>query len=202
MKIESILEDIRKGKPVIVVDDADRENEGDLVIAAEAATPATLAFCIQNGGGLMCLPCKADRLDNLKIPMMPTNGLDPLQTPFALSIDAVSGTTTGMSVQDRIKTISVFLDENSKPEDLHYPGHLFPLRAKEGLLASRRGHTESSIELMQLANLKPVAVIIEIMNEDGTMTSGEQMVKFAERHDLQIISVNEIYNEVYNKGIQ
>lgn len=200
-KIETILEDVRNGKPVIIIDDSDREDEGDLVLAAEMANQYNLAFCMNHGGGLMCLPCTKDRLERLGIPMMPSNDLDPLQTPFAASIDAVEGTTTGMSVQDRMKTISVLLDENSKPKELHYPGHLFPLRAKDGLLKERRGHTESSVELVKLAGFKPVSMIIEIMNEDGTMTKGEQLHKFAKTYGLNIITIQEIYDAVYNKSI-
>ena len=171
------------------------------MLAAEMANEFNLAFCIRNGGGLMCLPCKRDRLERLQIPMMPSNGLDPLETPFAVSIDAVESTTTGMSVQDRMKTIAVLLDETSAPAELHYPGHLFPLRAKDTLLLERRGHTESSLELVKLAGYKPVSVIVEIMNEDGTMKRGQQLHDFAKIYNLMIISVEEIYDEVYNSGL-
>lgn len=195
------LEDIRNGKPVIIIDDSDREDEGDLVLAAEMANQYNLAFCMEHGGGLMCLPCTKDRLDRLQIPMMPSNGLDPLQTPFAVSVDAVEGTTTGMSVFDRLKTISVLLDENSSTKELHYPGHLFPLRAKDGLLKERRGHTESSVELVKLAGLKPVSVIIEIMNHDGTMTKGKQLEEFAKTYSISIVTIEEIYDAVYNQSV-
>lgn len=197
-KIEKVLEDVKSGKPVIIIDDSDREDEGDLVLAAEKADEFNLAFCLNHGGGLMCLPCTKERLDKLKIPMMPSNDRDPLQTPFTVSIDAVEGTTTGMSVQDRLKTISVLLNEDSKPEQLHYPGHLFPLRAKDGLLKDRRGHTESSVELVKLAGFKPVSVIIEIMNKDGTMTKGQQLYNFARTYNLKIVTIEEIYKEVYS----
>lgn len=199
--IDKAVEDIRNGKPVIIIDDSDREDEGDLVLAAEMADKYNLAFCMEHGGGLMCLPCTKDRLDRLNIPMMPSNDLDPLQTPFAVSIDAVDGTTTGMSVYDRMKTIAVLLDENSKPQELHYPGHLFPLRARDGLLKERRGHTESSVELVQLAGFKPVSVIIEIMNHDGTMTKGQQLQEFAKTYSLTIVTIEEIYDAVYNKSL-
>jgi 3,4-dihydroxy 2-butanone 4-phosphate synthase/GTP cyclohydrolase II len=200
-KIKLVLEEIRFGRPVIIVDESDREDEGDLVLAAEMANEFNLAFCIRNGGGLMCLPCEGNRVDRLQIPMMPSNGLDPLETPFTVSIDAVEGTTTGMSVQDRMKTIAVLLDETSTAEELHYPGHLFPLRAKDGLLLERRGHTESSLELVKLAGYKPVSVIVEIMNEDGTMKRGQRLHDFAKIYNLMIISVEEIYDEVYNSGL-
>jgi len=201
MNIIKAIQDIKRGKPVIIIDDSDREDEGDLVLAAEMADEFNLVFCLNHGGGLMCLPCMKERLDRLNIPMMPSNDLDPLQTPFSVSIDAVEGTTTGMSVQDRLKTIQVLLDENSKPSQLHYPGHLFPLRAKNNLLLERRGHTESSVELVKLAGFKPVSVIIEIMNKDGTMTKGEQITKFAKTYDLTVVTIDEIYDAVYNKSL-
>ena len=200
-KIKKIIDDIKRGKPIIIVDDNDREDEADFVIAAEMANKQNLTFCINHGGGLMCLPCMSETLDRLKVPMMPSNDLDPLQTPFAVSVDAVEGTTTGMSVSDRLKTISILTDDNSKPSELHYPGHLFPLRAKPGLLKDRRGHTESSIEIVKLAGFKPVAMIIEIMNKDGTMLKGSQVPNFAKMYDIQVISVEEIYEAVYNESV-
>jgi 3,4-dihydroxy 2-butanone 4-phosphate synthase/GTP cyclohydrolase II len=199
--INKALEDIKNGKPIIIVDDSDREDEGDLVLAAEMADQYNLTFCMKHGGGLMCLPCTKDRLDRLGIPMMPSNDLDPLQTPFATSIDAVEGTTTGMSVLDRLKTINVLLNENSTQSDLHYPGHLFPLRAKDGLLKERRGHTESSVEIVKLAGFKPVSMIIEIMNPDGTMTKGHQIYDFAKTYGLTVVTIQEIYDAVYNKSV-
>jgi 3,4-dihydroxy 2-butanone 4-phosphate synthase len=195
--IDLVLEDVRNGKPVIIVDDSDREDEADLVIAGEKANAENLVFLIKKGGGLMCLSCTQDRLDRLQIPMMPTNNLDTLQTPFAVSIDAVEGTTTGMSVHDRLKTIQVFTSETSQPAELSQPGHLFPLRAKPGLLKDRRGHTESSVELVKLAGLKPVAVIIEMMNADCTMTKGKKLLQFAKRNNIRIVSIDEIYEAVY-----
>ncbi len=201
MSLERVINDIKNGVPVIIIDDSDREDEGDLVLAAEVANEFNLAFCMNHGGGLMCLPCMPERLENLGIPMMPSNGLDPMATPFSVSIDATEGTTTGMSVQDRLKTISVLLDDNAWPHQLHYPGHMFPLRAKKTLLLERRGHTESSVELVKLAGFKPVSVIIEIMNDDGTMTKGEQLKNFAKTYNLNIITIQEIYDAVYNKSV-
>lgn len=200
-KMNAIIQDILNGKPVIVVDDYDREFEGDLVIAAEKATADNLIFAMRHAKGLMCLPCTQDRIDRLDIPMMRTNKMDKFGTPFTVSIDAIEGTSTGMSVNDRLKTISVFLDENSKPNQLAQPGHLFPLRARPGLLKDRRGHTEASVELMKYAGLKEVAIIIEIMNDDGTMTKGEQLEKYAKIYNLNMISVEEIYDAVYNKSL-
>ena len=198
-KFNQILDDVKKGKPVIIVDDSDREDEGDLVLAAEMVDQYNLAFCMKHARGLMCVPCMKDRLDRLEIPMAPTNNLDPLGTPFSVAVDATEGTTTGMSVFDRLKTISVLLDESSKPSELYYPGHLFPLRAREGLLKERRGHTESSVELVKLAGFKPVAVIIEIMNDDGTMAKKEDLIKFAKTYDLKIVTIDEIFEASYGE---
>ncbi len=192
------LEDIKNGRPVIVIDDPDREAEGDLVIAAEKANEENLCFAMLHARGLMCLPSSAEILDHLKIPIMVEHTTDPLETPFTVSVDGVS-TTTGMSVADRLNTIGVMLNQNSRPEDLKRPGHLFPLRARKNLLQERRGHTEASIELMKLCNFKEVAVIIEIMKENGYMARGADLEEFAKKHQLSLISVKEIYDHVYNK---
>jgi 3,4-dihydroxy 2-butanone 4-phosphate synthase/GTP cyclohydrolase II len=200
-KFEQVIEDIKNGKPVIVVDDYDREFEGDIVLSAEKATAENLIFAMRHAKGLMCLPCLQERIDRLDIPMMRTNKQDKFGTPFTVSIDAIEGTTTGMSVYDRLKTIEVFLDENSNPTQLAQPGHLFPLRALPGLLKDRRGHTEASVELMIASSLKPVAVIIEIMNEDGTMIKGADLERYAKIYNLTMISVEEIYDAIYNKSL-
>jgi 3,4-dihydroxy-2-butanone 4-phosphate synthase len=196
-KLQQIVEDIKKGKPVIVVDDYDREFEGDIVLSAEKATVENLIFCMKHAKGLMCLPLLQDTCDRLQIPMMHSNKNDKYGTPFTVSIDAIDGTTTGMSVYDRLKTISVLVNDNSSSSELAQPGHLFPLRARPGLLQERRGHTEASIELMKASELKPLAVIVEIMNEDGTMTKGEQLEKYSKIYNLNIISVEEIYDAIY-----
>ena len=197
VKLQQAIQDIQKGKPVIVVDDYDREFEGDIVLSAEKVTEENLVFCMKHAKGLMCLPMLQATCDRLEIPMMPSNKKDKYGTPFTVSIDAVEGATTGMSVHDRLKTISVVVDDNSKPSELAQPGHLFPLRAQPGLLGDRRGHTEASIELMKASNLKPLAIIVEIMNEDGTMTKGIQLEKYARIYNLTIISVEEIHDAIY-----
>ncbi len=199
--MNEILIDIRKGKPVIIVDDNSREDEADIVLAAEMVNQFNLTFAMRHAKGLMCLPCTQSKLDQFKIPMMHSNDLDTLGTPFASSIDAVENTTTGMSVFDRLETIRVFVDDTSRPEQLSQPGHLFPLRGKPGLLKDRRGHTESSIELVKLAGFKPMSVIIEIMNDDGTMTKNKQITDFAQIYDLKIVTVDEIYNAVYHPSV-
>jgi 3,4-dihydroxy-2-butanone 4-phosphate synthase len=199
-KMQKVIEDIQNGVPVIVVDDFDREFEGDLVIAAEKADRHNMNFAMRHARGLMCLPCLQERLDDYQIPMMPTNKNDKFGTPFTVSIDAVEGTTTGMSVYDRLKTVEVLLqDENRDPKAFAQPGHLFPLRARPGLLKERRGHTEAALELTNAAGLKPVAVIVEIMNEEGTMTKGEKLEDYAKTYGLQLVSIEEIYEYVYGK---
>lgn len=195
-KIQEILKDIKSGKPVIVVDNLDRENEGDIVIAAEMANKDNILFAMRYAGGLMCLPCDGKILDRLKIPMMYSNNLDKFSTPFAVSIDSSAG-DTGVSLNDRLKTIDVLLRDDSVNSDLLIPGHLFPLRPREGLLLERQGHTESSIELMKLAGLKRIAIIVEIVNDDGSMAKGADLEKYAQKHNLKIISVPEIYEAVY-----
>jgi len=200
-KFKQALTDIQNGKPIIVVDDYNREFEGDIVISAEKATAENLIFAMRHAKGLMCLPCLQDRCDHLQIPMMHTNKRDKFGTPFTVSIDAVEGATTGMSVHDRLKTIEVFLNKDSKPNQLSQPGHMFPLRAQPGLLKDRRGHTEASVELMRASKLQEVAVIIEIMNEDGTMIKGADLDQYARIYNLTMISVEEIYDAVYNKSL-
>lgn len=191
-RMYDILDDIHAGKPIIVVDSYDRENEGDLMIAAEKATPQTLAFIAKEARGIMCIPTDGNILDRLKIPMSPSNNNDKFSTPFTVSIDAKDGVTTGVSVEDRMVTIKLVLDENTSPDQLAYPGHLFPLRPRPGLLDERQGHTEASIKLCRIANLKPVAIICEIMNDDGSMARVPDLEIFQKKHNLNMISIDEI----------
>ncbi len=190
--IDLVLEDVKNGKPVIIVDDSQREDEGDVVLAAEKCDEYNLAFCMLHARGLMCLSMTRSRVEGLGIPPMPTNNLDALQTPFCCPVDAVEGTTTGMSVGDRLKTISVVLDDDHKPNKLHYPGHMQILKARDGLLDERKGHTESSVALVLLAGLKPVAMIQEIINTDGTMAKEKDIKTFAKTYGLRVVSVQEI----------
>jgi 3,4-dihydroxy 2-butanone 4-phosphate synthase/GTP cyclohydrolase II len=192
--VKRVIEDVLNGVPVCIVDNLERENEGDLVLSAEKATIENLAFIKREAGGLMCIPTAGSILDRLKIPMMTDKPTDPLGTPFTLSVDSKDA-TTGMSCSDRLKCIKSIIDENSNPEDLTKPGHMFPLRPKKNLLLDRMGHTEASITLMKLGNLKPVSIIIEIMNADGSMARMPDLVKLTEKHNLKIISVEEIYQE-------
>jgi len=199
--IDAVLEDVKNGVPILIVDDHDRENEADLVLAAEKVTKHNLLFLMNHGKGLMCIPCEGSVLDNLEIPQMNRNNNDKFGTPFAVSVDASEGTTTGMSVFDRLKTIEVLVDENSKPNQLSQPGHLFPLRSHPDLLQGRRGHTEASVEIVKHAGLKPISIIVEIMNNDGTMLRGEQIAEYAKVYNLKVISVQEIYDKVYSKAV-
>lgn len=199
--IQNAIDELRSGRPIVLVDEHDRENEGDIVIAAESASVENLVFTMNNAKGLMCIACEGSILDRLKIPMMVSDNTDKNQTPFTVSVDAAHGTSTGMSVYDRLKTISAFTVDSSVPSDLNRPGHLFPLRARDGLLKDRRGHTEGSVELMKLAGLKPVAIICEIINNDGTMAKGGQINKFAVNHGLTLISIEEIYESVYGESL-
>jgi 3,4-dihydroxy-2-butanone 4-phosphate synthase len=191
-KIEDAIKQLQRGDFIIIVDDENRENEGDLVLAGELATPSKLNYMIQWAKGLMCLPTDGKRLDELQIPIMVPNNSDKYNTPFTISVDAKKNTTTGMSVHDRLETIKVMLNPESKPEDLAKPGHLFPLRAAENGVLDRQGHTEAAVDLCKLAELFPIAVIAEVMNDDGTMAKLPDLEKFAEKHKLMIYTIKDL----------
>ncbi|MEW6095618.1 MAG: bifunctional 3,4-dihydroxy-2-butanone-4-phosphate synthase/GTP cyclohydrolase II [bacterium] len=191
-KIEEAIEDIKQGKLIIVVDDEDRENEGDLVCIAEYVTPEHINFMAKYGRGLICLPIIGSRLDELKIHPMVHEPTDILETAFTVSIDAKHGTTTGISAHDRAHTIKTVLNPKTKPEDLSRPGHVFPLRAVEGGVLRRAGHTEASVDLAKLAGCYPAGVICEIMDEDGQMARLPSLIKFANRHNLKIITIADL----------
>jgi 3,4-dihydroxy 2-butanone 4-phosphate synthase/GTP cyclohydrolase II len=177
---------------VILVDDEDRENEGDLVLAAELATPETVNFMARHARGLICLSLEPSQVEKLGLPMMVSRNLSPKGTAFTISIEAREGVTTGISAQDRARTIRAAVDPSSTAADIVSPGHIFPLKAQEGGVLVRAGHTEGSIDLMKLAGLRPSAVICEIMNKDGTMARRADLEKFAEKHGLQIITIKEV----------
>jgi 3,4-dihydroxy 2-butanone 4-phosphate synthase/GTP cyclohydrolase II len=187
--IEEIIEDIRSGRTVIIVDDENRENEGDLVMAAEKVTPEAVNFLCLHGRGLICAPMAGEILDRLDIHPMVRNSGDPFKTAFTVSVDAKDGVTTGISAADRARTIRVLADDASRSEDLVQPGHVFPLIAKAGGVLTRAGHTEAAVDLARLAGLKPAGVICEIMNEDGTMARLPQLLDFARRHGLKICTI-------------
>lgn len=191
-KIDAALEDIRHGKMVILVDDEDRENEGDLVIAAELVTPEAINFMARHGRGLICLSLTEERADELELPLMVNDNSSSFGTAFTVSIEARKGVTTGISAADRARTVAVAVADETAARDLARPGHIFPLRAKKGGVMVRAGQTEGSVDLARLAGLKPAGVICEIMNEDGTMARMPQLEVFAQEHDLKIISIADI----------
>jgi len=190
--IEAAVADIREGRMIIIVDDEDRENEGDLVCAAEKVTPAIINFMARHARGLICLPLTEDRCDELHLTTQVADNTSYLGTAFTVSIDARRGITTGISAADRATTILVAVDPKSRPQDLARPGHIFPLRAKNGGVLVRPGQTEASVDIARIAGLYPAGVICEIMNEDGTMSRLPELEKFAAQHNLKMISVAEL----------
>ena len=187
--IPEILDEIRQGRMVIVVDDDDRENEGDLVMAAGFATPEHIAFMATQGRGIICVPMEGHSLDRLSLHPMVSPSEDPMRTAWTISVDAKRGVTTGISAHDRAHTIQVLINTASRPDDLTRPGHVFPLRAKEGGVLRRAGHTEAAVDLARLAGLPPAGVICEIMKDDGTMARADDLFAFAERHHLKICTI-------------
>ncbi len=190
--IPEAIEDIKAGKFVIVVDDEDRENEGDFIMAAEKVTPDAINFMAKYGRGLICMPMTGERLDALRIPMMASNNTSHFGTAFTVSVEAKYGTSTGISAADRAKTVQTLIDPKTKPEDIAMPGHMFPLRARDGGVLVRAGQTEATVDLARMAGLSPAGVCCEIMNEDGTMARMPQLEVFAKKHGLKIISVADL----------
>lgn len=191
--VESAIKDIKKGKLVIVVDDADRENEGDFIAAAEKVTPEMINFMASVGRGLICVPLTESHCKILQLDLMVGHNTDPLGTAFTISVDFNGkGVTTGISARDRAATVRSLIDEDTKPHELTRPGHIFPLKAREGGVLRRTGHTEAAIDLARLAGLKPAGLIVEIMNEDGTMARLPQLSEVAKKHDLKIVSIEDL----------
>src|SRR5689334_13167420 len=190
--VPEAIEEIRAGRILVVVDDEDRENEGDLTIAAEKITPEIINFMAVHGRGLICVALDPERCDHLHLPLITPRNTSMFGTAFCESVDASSGVTTGISAADRARTIQVIMDPASRPPDLARPGHVFPLRAKEGGVLVRSGQTEAAVDLARLAGLRPGGVICEIMNDDGTMARVPQLVEFCRKHSLKMISVAEL----------
>ena len=191
--IQEAIDDIRAGKVVIVVDDEDRENEGDFVAAAETVTPEMINFMAKNGRGLICTPLTEKRCEKLKLDMMVGNNTDPMETAFTISVDLRgNGVTTGISASDRAKTIKALCDDDATAYDFNKPGHIFPLKAKEGGVLRRTGHTEAAIDLARLAGLKPAGVIVEIMNEDGSMARLPDLYEVARKFELKLVSIEDL----------
>jgi 3,4-dihydroxy 2-butanone 4-phosphate synthase len=191
-RFSQALADMRQGHPVILVDNFDRENEGDLIVAAEKITAKTMALLIRECSGIVCLCLTEETLDRLEVPMMVANNQSRFQTAFTVTIEASEGVTTGVSAQDRVTTIRAAIADNAKPSDLVQPGHVFPLRAAAGGVLARQGHTEGAVELARMAGLKPAAVLCEITNPDGTMAKGNDIDQFAKRYGMVVLSIAEL----------
>jgi 3,4-dihydroxy 2-butanone 4-phosphate synthase/GTP cyclohydrolase II len=191
--IAEALEDIRKGKPVIVVDDEDRENEGDFIVAARHVSPEIINFMAKHGRGLICLAVTEETCDRLGLEMMVNNNTDPNKTAFTVSVDLLGhGCTTGISAHDRSKTVQALIHPESRPSDFARPGHIFPLKAKNGGVLRRTGHTEAAVDLARLAGLEPAGAIVEIMNDDGTMARLPQLMELAEKFEMKLISIRDL----------
>jgi 3,4-dihydroxy 2-butanone 4-phosphate synthase/GTP cyclohydrolase II len=190
--IENAIAAVARGELVVVVDDADRENEGDLIMAAERVTPESMAFMIRHTSGVICMPMLGERLDDLRLPLMVAHNTEVQRTAFTVSVDAVEGTSTGISAADRATTVRTLIDPATRPEDLARPGHIFPLRYREGGVLKRAGHTEAAVDLARMAGLRPAGVLAEVVNDDGTMQRLPQLERFAAEHGLQLISIADL----------
>lgn len=188
-RVEDAIAAIAQGLPVVVVDDEDRENEGDLILAAATATPAQIGFAVRHSSGLLCAPMSAARADALELPLMVRENADPLRTAYTVSVDASEGVTTGISATDRARTLQVLAGKDTVPGDLIRPGHVLPLRAKDGGVLERRGHTEAAVDLTRLAGLPAVGMIVELVHDDGEMMRAPALREFADLHDLRMISI-------------
>jgi len=192
VSVETALDEVRAGRMIIIIDDEDRENEGDLMVAAEKISPEAINFMARHGRGLICLPLTRERLEELQLPLMVSDNTARFQTAFTISIDAKEGVTTGISAHDRAETILAAIDPETKPEDLARPGHIFPLKAKEGGVLSRAGQTEAAVDLARMAGLKPAGVICEIMNEDGSMARMPQLEEVSRRYGIPILTIADL----------
>ena len=190
--VEEAIEAIRRGGMIVVVDDEDRENEGDLIVAAERATPEVLAFMVRHGSGIVCVAMERERLEHLELPLMSDDGSEAMGTAFTLTVDARHGTTTGVSAADRARTIDVLIDGDTAPDDLRRPGHVFPLRAKRGGVLERAGHTEAAVDLARLAGFAPAGVLCELVNDNGTMARMPELRVFAKEHDLPLLTIADL----------
>ncbi|WP_237165132.1 3,4-dihydroxy-2-butanone-4-phosphate synthase [Pandoraea vervacti] len=194
VRLSAALDAMREGRPVILMDDLDRENEADLIVAAEKITSATMALLIRECSGIVCLCLPDETLRRLDLPPMVEQNQSRYGTAFTVTIEARQGVSTGVSAADRVTTIRAAIADDAQPSDLSRPGHVFPLRAQPGGVLTRRGHTEGSVDLAILAGLKPAAVLCELMNPDGTMTRGADIERFARQHDLPILTIDELAN--------
>ncbi|MDT3253006.1 3,4-dihydroxy-2-butanone-4-phosphate synthase [Serratia sp. root2] len=191
-RVERALEALRNGRGVMVLDDENRENEGDMIFAAETMTVEQMALTIRHGSGIVCLCITEDRRQQLELPMMVTNNSSQFQTAFTVTIEAAQGVTTGVSASDRLTTIRAAVADNAKPSDLNRPGHVFPLRAQPGGVLSRRGHTEATIDLVAMAGFKPAGVLCELTNDDGSMAHAPEVITFARQHDMTVLTIEDL----------
>lgn len=191
-RVETALHALQQGKGVLVTDDEDRENEGDLIFSAELITEKQMAMLIRECSGIVCLCLTDEKISSLGLPMMVKHNSSHYQTAFTVSIESAHGVTTGVSARDRVKTIHTAVADNAKPEDLHSPGHVFPLKARPGGVLERGGHTEATVDLMRLAGLKPCGVLCELTNPDGTMARLPRVVEFAEENDIPVLTIEDI----------
>lgn len=191
-RVEIAVEAIKNKKGVIVTDDESRENEGDMFFSAQYVTEEQMALLIREGSGIVCLCMTEDKADELELPLMVEDNTSTYGTGFTITIEAAEGVTTGVSAHDRVTTVRAASKDGAKPEDLHHPGHVFPLRAKNGGVLERDGHTEANIELMKLAGLKPMGVLCEITNPNGTMARMPEIIEFSKVHDMPIVTINDI----------
>lgn len=191
-RVEIAIEAIKAGNGVIVTDDEDRENEGDMIFSSEYLTEEQMALLIREGSGIVCLCLTPEKADELELPLMVENNTSTYGTGFTITIEAARGVTTGVSAHDRVTTVKAATKEGAKPSDLHHPGHVFPLRAKNGGVLERDGHTEANIELMKLAGLTPAGVLCEITKEDGTMARMPDVIKFSKEHDMPVVTIDDI----------
>lgn len=198
-RVEQGLAALRAGHGVLVLDDEDRENEGDLIFAAETITPEQMALTIRHGSGIVCLCITEARRRQLELPMMVEVNSSQNQTAFTVTIEAAYGVTTGVSAQDRVTTIRAAIADDARPSDIHRPGHVFPLRAQDGGVLARRGHTEATIDLMRLAGFKPYGVLCELTNDDGSMARTPEVIEFARQHQMPVLTIEDLvaYREAY-----
>ncbi|MGL4270114.1 MAG: 3,4-dihydroxy-2-butanone-4-phosphate synthase [Plesiomonas sp.] len=198
-RVEQGLAALRAGRGVLVLDDEDRENEGDLIFAAETITPEQMALTIRHGSGIVCLCITEARRRRLELPMMVEVNSSQNQTAFTVTIEAAHGVTTGVSAQDRVTTIRAAIADDARPSDIHRPGHVFPLRAQDGGVLTRRGHTEATIDLMRLAGFKPYGVLCELTNDDGSMARTPEVIEFARQHQMPVLTIEDLvaYREAH-----
>lgn len=191
-RVERAIEALRSGRGVMVLDDENRENEGDMIFAAENMTVEQMALTIRHGSGIVCLCITEERCQQLELPMMVTHNSSQFQTAFTVTIEAAQGVTTGVSAADRLTTIRAAIADNAKPSDLNRPGHVFPLRAQTGGVLTRRGHTEATVDLVTLAGFKPAGVLCELTNDDGSMAHAPEVMEFAKRHEMQVLTIEDL----------